>query len=94
MRRQFLLAAILILIFVPFTISAAEGLFQINTVFQRATFPMFGTGGKDIIRYSAAGINLKSARGEGIHGVIDLSLFFPIKLRKKHIPPRHFQQKL
>ena len=93
MRRHFLLAVILILILVPCTLSAAEGLFQINTIFQRASFPMFGAGGKDIIRYSAAGINLKSARGEGIHGVIDLSLLFPHKIEEKTYPATAFSTK-
>lgn len=90
MRRHFLLVVILILILAPCTLSAAEGLFQINTVFQRASFPMFGSGGKDILRYSAAGINLKSARGEGIHGVIDLSLLFPQKMEEKSYPATSF----
>ena len=75
------------------TLSAAEGIFQINTVFQRTTYPLFGTGGKDIIRHSSAGVGLKSSRGEGFHGIIDLAILFPYKLEEKLYPASGFSDR-
>ncbi len=54
---------------------------------------MFGTGGKDIIRHSSAGIGLKSSRGEGFHGIIDLAILFPYKLEEKLYPASDFSDR-
>lgn len=74
------------------TLTAVEN-FQLNTVFQRSTYPLFGTGGKDVIRYSAVGINLKSARGPKFHGVIDLTVLFPYILEEKMHPADDFSKR-
>jgi len=75
------------------TLSAADGIFQINTVFQLTSYPLFGTGGKDIIRHSSAGIGLKSSRGKGFHGIIDLAVLFPYKMEEKLYPAGDFSDR-
>ena len=88
-----LLSIMLLFFSAVLTLPAADGIFQINTVFQRTTYPLFGTGGKDIIRHSSAGIGLKSSRGEGFHGVIDLAILFPYKLEEKLYPASDFSDR-
>ncbi len=87
-RKLFLIGLLFLSTLV--TLSAADGIFQINTVFQHTSYPLFGTGGKDIIRQSSAGIGLKSTRGSGFHGTIDLAILFPYKLEEKTYPAASF----
>ena len=89
MRRKILLIMVLAAVAAG-SLSAAEGLFQLNSVFIRARYPMFGSGGKDIIRYSAAGIGLKSTRGNDLQGVIDITLLFPYRMQEKPYPATEF----
>ena len=86
MRHRYLIIIIILLVFAAGPLVAAEGLFQMNSVFQRSTFPMFGSGGKDVIRYTGAGVGLKSTRGSGLQGVIDISILFPYSLEEKIYP--------
>ena len=89
MRRKNLLFLIL-LASATASLSAAEGLFQLNSVFMRMSYPMYGSGGKDVIRYSAAGIGLKSTRGEKLQGVIDVTILFPYRMQEKLYPATDF----
>jgi hypothetical protein len=89
MRRKSLLILILLTSAVG-SLSAVEGFFQLNSVFMRVSYPMFGSGGKDVIRHSAAGIGLKSTRGETIQGVLDITLLFPYKMQEKLYPAKTF----
>ena len=91
MRRTSLL--LLFLLSGAASLSAVEGLFQLNTVFQRSSYPMFGSGGKDIIRHTSAGISLKSTRGIGLQGVIDLTVLFPFKYQEKIYPASSFSSR-
>jgi len=76
-----------------FSLFAFDGTFQINTVFQHTSYPLFGTGGKDIIRHSSAGIALKSTRGNGFQGTIDLAVLFPYKMEEKIYPAKSFSSR-
>jgi len=91
MNKKVLLT--LLLIFTSLSLFAADGTFQLNTVFQHTSYPLFGSGGKDIIRQSSAGIGLKSTRGEGFHGTIDLALLFPYKMEEKKYPSTSFSNR-
>jgi hypothetical protein len=92
LRRR--IQVVLILLFgSALSLSAVEGNFQINTVFQRTSYPLFGSGGKDIVRHSSAGIGLKSTRGSGFQGVIDLAVLFPYKLEEKIYPAADFSDR-
>ena len=87
----------LLSVFVLFTVGvslfAFEGTFQLNAVFQQTTYPLFGSGGKDLIRASSAGIALKTTRGNGFHGIIDLALLFPYKLEEKIYPAPSYSER-
>lgn len=74
-------------------LAAVQGLFQINTVFQGNSYPLFGSGGKDVIRVSSAGIGLKSTRGNGLHGVIDIAVLFPFKVQERIYPANEFSDR-
>lgn len=74
-------------------LSAVEGNFQINTVFLRTSYPLFGSGGKDILRHSSVGIGLKSTRGSRLMGSIDLAILFPYKLEEKFYPDSDFSER-
>lgn len=87
--RRFLFLAVLLL-FAAMSLSAVEGLFQINTVFQTNYYPLFGSGGKDVLRTSSAGIGLKSTRGTAFQGVIDIYVLFPFKVMEKTYPAKDF----
>jgi hypothetical protein len=89
-RRLFL---IILFSISGFSLFAFDGTFQINTVFQHTSYPLFGTGGKDIIRHSSAGIALKSTRGNGFQGTIDLAVLFPYKMDEKIYPAASFSSR-
>jgi hypothetical protein len=91
MARKYFLAVLLLLTAV--SLSAVEGLFQINSVFQATSYPMFGSGGKDVIRVSSAGISLKTARGTGVQGVFDLAVLFPFRYQEKLYPANEFSNR-
>ncbi|MCK5735288.1 MAG: hypothetical protein KAH21_02375 [Spirochaetaceae bacterium] len=92
MMRKILILLIVFFI-VVLSLPAAEGTFQLNTVFQHNTYSFFGSGGKDIIRLSSAGISLKSTRGDGFHGTIDLAILFPYKIEEKVYPAASFSSR-
>jgi len=92
MAKKMLMAVVLVL--AGISLSASEGTFQLNTVFQHTTYPLFGTGGKDIIRLSSAGIGLKSTRGNGFHGIIDFAILFPYKMEEKIYPAASFSNRV
>jgi len=92
MAKKLLMALVLLL--AGFSLSASEGTFQLNTVFQHTTYPLFGTGGKDIIRLSSAGIGLKSTRGNGLHGTIDIAILFPYDMEEKLYPASSFSDRV
>ena len=87
----------LLSVFVLFTVGvglfASEGVFQLNSVFQNTTYPLFGSGGKDLIRVNSAGVALKSTRGNRLHGIIDLALLFPYKLEEKFYPATSYSER-
>ena len=87
MRRKILLIFIIFLSAAA-SVSAVEGLFQLNSVFMKMSYPLYGSGGKDVIRHSSAGIGIKSTRGDTIQGVIDLNLLFPYKMKEKMYPQK------
>lgn len=87
--RRFLILTVLLL-FTAMSVSAVEGLFQINTVFQQNSYPLFGSGGKDVLRTSSAGIGLTSTRGTALQGVIDLYVLFPFRVMEKTYPATDF----
>jgi hypothetical protein len=89
MRRKILLMLIFLFSAIG-SLSAVEGLFQLNSVFMRMSYPMFGSGGKDVIRHSSAGIGIKSTRGDTIQGVIDITVLFPYKMQEKLYPAKDF----
>ncbi|RKX75657.1 MAG: hypothetical protein DRP60_08515 [Spirochaetes bacterium] len=92
MAKKMLLAAVLVI--AGISLSASEGTFQLNTIFQHTTYSLFGTGGKDIIRLSSAGIGLKSTRGNGFQGTIDIALLFPYNMEEKIYPASSFSQRV
>ena len=95
MRRTLQIAILTILIPV-FGVGATEdgkGTFQINTVFMTASYPLFGNGGQDLLRHSSWGISLKSTRGEGFHGMIDLTLLFPYVYEEQSYPAETFSRR-
>jgi len=87
------LLTILLFSLSTFSLFAFDGTFQINTVFQHTSYPLFGTGGRDIIRHSSAGIALKSTRGNGLQGTIDLAVLFPYKMEEKVYPSASFSSR-
>jgi hypothetical protein len=92
LRRKIQLVFIL-LFFSVFSLSAVEGNFQINTVFQRTSYPLSGSGGNDIVRHTSAGIGLKITRGKKFQGVLDLAVLFPHKLEEKIYPAADFSER-
>jgi hypothetical protein len=90
--RRFIILSIL-LCSATISLAASEGTFQLNTVFLHTTYPFYGSGGKDVIRQSSVGLNLKSTRGEGFHGTIDMSLLFPYRMEQKIYPATSFTER-
>lgn len=86
--------ATLVLLFCSIAgLSAVEGNFQINTVFLRSSYPLFGAGGKDILRHSSVGLGIKSTRGAKLMGSFDLAVLFPYKLEEKTYPDNSFSDR-
>jgi len=90
LRRLFI---VFLFSFSSLSLYAFDGTFQLNTVFQHSSYPLFGTGGRDIIRHSSAGIALKSTRGNGFQGTIDLAVLFPYKMEEKLYPATSFSSR-
>lgn len=93
MRHRFTALLVLFLCSIA-GLSAIEGNFQINTVFLRSSYPLFGSGGKDILRHSSAGIGFKSTRGSKLMGSIDLAVLSPYKLEEKTFPANDFSDRV
>ncbi len=92
MKRTAVLIILCLALCAP-SLFALDGLFHINSVFQHTSYPLFGSGGKDVLRLSSAGIALKSTRGEGLQGVIDIALLFPYKIEEKIFPAKDFRSR-
>lgn len=89
MRRRYAATLVIFLCSIA-GLSAVEGNFQINTVFLGTSYPLFGTGGKDVLRHSSVGLGLKSTRGDKLMGSFDLAVLFPYKLEEKTYPSDDF----
>ncbi|MCG8452305.1 MAG: hypothetical protein MI717_03865 [Spirochaetales bacterium] len=84
------LILLLTLAFSPMVLPAVESGVEVNTIFQGASLPLFGDGGKNVIRYSGAGAGIRVIRGELIRGIIDVGVLIPYSVNRKDYPATKF----